>query len=102
MNIRSTIITICKLIILCLSITVGLSQNYFPPYGDWERKDPSEVGMSNSKLNRAIKFAIKSESAGSRNLEEYIKATLTKEPHGEIIGPTKYRGDMTGIIINFH
>jgi len=99
LNIKSTIKTICKLIILCLSITVGLSQNYFPPYGDWERKDPSEVGMSNSKLNRAIKFAIKSESAGSRNLEEYIKATLTKEPHGEIIGPTKSRGDMTGIII---
>ena len=55
--------------------------------------------MSNSKLNLAIQFAIKSESTGSRNLEEYIKATLTKEPHGEIIGPTKHRGDMTGIII---
>ena len=55
--------------------------------------------MSSSKLNRAIQFAIKSESAGSRNLEEYIIATLTKEPHGEIIGPTKHRGDMTGIII---
>jgi hypothetical protein len=55
--------------------------------------------MSESKLNRAIQFAIKSESAGSRELKEYIKATLTKEPHGEIIGPTKPRGDMTGLII---
>ena len=55
--------------------------------------------MSESKLNRAVKFAIKSESEGARNLEEYIKANLTKEPHGEIVGPTKPRGDMTGIII---
>ena len=79
MNIKSTIKTICKLIILCLSITVGLSQNYFPPYGDWERKDPSEVGMSNSKLNRAIKFAIKSQN---------LKSTLAEnKPVSEVISP---------------
>ena len=91
--------TFYNIFIFWAAVTVGSSQAYFPPYGDWERKKPSEVGMSNSKLNRAIQFAIKSESTGSRNLEEYIKATLTKEPHGEIIGPTKHRGDMTGIII---
>ena len=91
--------TFYNIFIFWAAVTVGSSQAYFPPYGDWERKKPSEVSMSNSKLNRAIQFAIKSESTGSRNLEEYIKATLTKEPHGEIIGPTKHRGDMTGIII---
>ena len=91
--------TFYNIFIFWAAVTVASSQAYFPPYGDWERKKPSEVGMSNSKLNRAIQFAIKSESTGSRNLEEYIKATLTKEPHGEIIGPTKHRGDMTGIII---
>mgnify|MGYP000435133961 FL=1 len=91
--------TFCNIFIFWAAVTVGSSQAYFPPYGDWERKKPSEVGMSDSKLNRAIQFAIKSESTGSRNLEEYIKATLTKEPHGEIIGPTKHRGNMTGIII---
>ena len=91
--------TFYNIFIFWAAITVASSQSYFPPYGDWERKKPSEVGMSNSKLNLAIQFAIKSESTGSRNLEEYIKATLTKEPHGEIIGPTKHRGDMTGIII---
>ena len=91
--------TFYNIFIFWAAVTVASSQAYFPPYGDWERKNPSEVGMSNSKLNRAIQFAIKSESTGSRNLEEYIKATLTKEPHGEIIGPTKHRGDMTGIII---
>ena len=91
--------TFYNIFIFWAAITVASSQAYFPPYGDWERKKPNEVGMSNSKLNRAMQFAIKSESTGSRNLEEYIKATLTKEPHGEIIGPTKHRGDMTGIII---
>jgi CubicO group peptidase (beta-lactamase class C family) len=88
-----------NIFIIWIVITIGVSQTYFPPYGDWERKQAAEVGMSESKLNRAIQFAIKSESAGSRELKEYIKATLTKEPHGEIIGPTKPRGDMTGLII---
>ena len=88
-----------NIFIIWIVITIGVSQTYFPPYGDWERKQAAEVGMSESKLNRAIQFAIKSESAGSRDLKEYIKATLTKEPHGEIIGPTKPRGDMTGLII---
>jgi CubicO group peptidase (beta-lactamase class C family) len=32
-------------------------------------------------------------------LEDFIKATLTQEPHGEIIGPTKERGEMTGIVV---
>ena len=88
-----------NIFIIWIVITIGVSQTYFPPYGDWERKQAAEVGMNESKLNRAMQFAIKSESAGSRDLKEYIKATLTKEPHGEIIGPTKPRGDMTGLII---
>jgi len=90
---------ILYIFVLWLLATIAFAQNYFPPYGEWERKQPAAVGMSVSKLNRAVKFAIKSESEGARNLEEYIKANLTKEPHGEIVGPTKPRGDMTGIII---
>ena len=54
-----------NIFIIWIVITIGVSQTYFPPYGDWERKQAAEVGMSESKLNRAIQFAIKSESAGS-------------------------------------
>ena len=85
--------------ILLFTITSILSQTYFPDYGNWKRKKPNQVGFNQKKLNKAIQYAIDSESSGSRNLTEFIKATLTKEPHGEIIGPTKDRGDMTGLII---
>ena len=85
--------------ILLFAITSTLSQTYFPDYGNWKRKKPNQVGFNQKKLNKAIQYAIDSESSGSRNLTEFIKATLTKEPHGEIIGPTKDRGDMTGLII---
>ena len=85
--------------ILLFAITSILSQTYFPDYGNWKRKKPNQVGFNQKKLNKAIQYAIDSESSGSRNLTEFIKATLTKEPHGEIIGPTKDRGDMTGLII---
>ena len=85
--------------ILLFALTSILSQTYFPDYGNWKRKKPNQVGFNRKKLNKAIQYAIDSESSGSRNLTEFIKATLTKEPHGEIIGPTKDRGDMTGLII---
>ena len=85
--------------ILLFAITSILSQTYFPDYGNWKRKKPNQVGFNQKKLNKAIQYAIDSESSGSRNLTEFIKATLTKEPLGEIIGPTKDRGDMTGLII---
>ena len=85
--------------ILLFAITSILSQTYFPDYGNWKRKKPNQAGFNQKKLNKAIQYAIDSESSGSRNLTEFIKATLTKEPHGEIIGPTKDRGDMTGLII---
>jgi CubicO group peptidase (beta-lactamase class C family) len=85
--------------ILLFAITSILAQTYFPDYGNWKRKKPNQVGFNQKKLNKAIQYAIESESSGSRNLTEFIKATLTKEPHGEIIGPTKDRGDMTGLIV---
>ena len=86
--------------ILLFAITSILSQTYFPDYGSGKKK-PNQVGFNQKKLNKAIQYAIESESSGSRNLTEFIKATLTKEPHGEIIGPTKDRGDMTGLIVKW-
>ncbi len=88
-----------NILVLWLLVSISFAQHYYPPYGEWERKQPSEVGMSASRLNRAIQFAIKSESGDSRVLSEYIASGLAKEPHGEIVGPTKPRGDMTGVVV---
>ncbi len=34
--------------VLWLLATIVFAQNYFPPYGEWERKQPAAVGMSKS------------------------------------------------------
>ena len=64
--------------ILLFAITSILSQTYFPDYGNWKRKKPNQVGFNQKKLNKAIQYAIDSESSGSRNLTEFIKQLLPK------------------------
>ena len=32
-----------NIFIIWIVITIGVSQTYFPPYGDWERKQVAEV-----------------------------------------------------------
>ena len=88
-----------RFLLLGLAIGSLSAQTYFPPYGDWERREPKEMGVNKRKLDRAVKFTIEHENQAPRKLEDFIKATLTQEPHGEIIGPTKERGEMTGIVV---
>ena len=64
-----------NIFIIWIVITIGVSQTYFPPYGDWERKQAAEVGMSESKLNRAIQFAIK-----ARVLDLEILKNISRPP----------------------
>ena len=84
---------------LILAIGGVWGQTYFPPYGQWERQQPKDVGVNSRLLERAVKFAIEHENQAPRKLEDFIKSTLTQEPHGDIIGPTKERGEMTGLIV---
>ena len=73
---------------------------YYPgPHDEWEKRSPEEVGMDAALLEEAISFAKASESENPRDLGEYLTVRLTSEPHSEIIGPVKERGDMTGIIL---
>jgi hypothetical protein len=73
--------------------------NYIPPAGSWERRVPEKAGIDPAKLKEAIDFAIASESKGPRNQELGLTQTFGLAPFGEIIGPTKDRGEPTGLII---
>ncbi len=74
-------------------------QEYFPPRGDWEVRDPGQVGMSASLLDEAIQFAIEAESTGPRDLALAHQRGFAREPFGEQVGPFKERGPNTGVII---
>ncbi len=88
------------LIAVCLGNPLMYAQrNYVPPQGSWERQTPEQARMDAAKLKEAIDFAIASEAKGPRSQELGLTQSFGQAPFGELIGPTKDRGDLTGIII---
>lgn len=81
------------------SITVT-AQDYFPGnWGDWEVKNPADLGLNEAKLQEAIQFAKDNEIENPRSMEENHYGTFGREPFGDGVGPFKDRGPQTGIII---
>ena len=71
---------------------------YFPTQGEWTSIDPIEVGFEKAKLDTAIEFAKNNQSKYPYDLGEWLKSRYTG-PNDSILGPTKERGDMSGMII---
>ena len=72
---------------------------YFPPANDWQTRKPEQVKMDAAKLKEAIDFAIAGETKTPRDVELALTQTFGRAPFGELIGVTKPRGAMTGIVI---
>ena len=73
--------------------------NYVPAPNSWERRTPEKASFDAVKLKEAIDFAIASESKGPRSQELGLTQSFGQAPFGELIGPTKERGEPTGLII---
>lgn len=96
MNLKKTV----SLLILCIATLSVQAQTYFPgKWGEWEKKNPSELGLNEAKINEAIEFAKANESKNPRSMEENHYGTFGREPFGDGVGPFKDRGPQTGIII---
>lgn len=88
------------LFLLLIFAQFGFAQKiYFPPAGDWERRTPEQSNIDPAKLKEAIDFAIASEAKAPRSQELALTQSFGQAPFGELIGPTKDRGDATGIVI---
>lgn len=73
---------------------------YFPPKNaSWETKKPSEMGVDEDMLRKAVSFAESNEYSGSRDLKIAILKGFAHEPYHQIAGPTKERGGPAGIIL---
>ncbi len=94
-----------RIFFVCFLSTVFFLQNshaqkvYFPPAADWEKRTPEQAKFDAAKLKEAIDFAVAGEAKAPRDMELSLTQTFGREPFGEIVGATKPRGDMTGIII---
>ena len=74
------------------SIALISQENYFPPKGTWEVREPSVFGINNQKIQNAIKYAEDSQNDGDFDLRVEILKGFASEPYHEILGPTKKRG----------
>ena len=75
------------------------AEAYFPPRGEWEKRKPGEVGMDAALLEEAVRFAKENETDTGDSMASWVKRTLGNEPHGEVVGPTRDRGAMNGLVV---
>jgi CubicO group peptidase (beta-lactamase class C family) len=96
---ENVMLRIWSLLYLLTLTHLSLSQSYFPPFGDWERKNGDELNLNVGQLEEAVRFAEANEYSGSRDLRIAILEGFRREPFHEILGPTKKRGGPAGLII---
>ncbi len=70
----------CASVVLCMLLAPAAfaQSTYFPPKGEWARKNPAELGMDPAKLKEAIDFALTRESRREMDFsdQERIFGTL--------------------------
>jgi CubicO group peptidase (beta-lactamase class C family) len=73
---------------------------YFPARGEWQKKDPSAVGLNKAKLDEAIAFAVAHQNPNTTDLSVAIVNQFRSEaPYNTLIGPTQTRAGSNGVII---
>lgn len=93
-------ITLLTFILLISSLSAVAQQKYFPPSGlEWESKRPSELGMSNSLIDEAVKMAQDNENSVEVDLRLAILRSFGREPYHGLAGPTRHRGGPAGMVI---
>ena len=74
------------------------SDLYFPPSGDWERREASSLGMDESALGHAVKFAKDNEIGWATDLSDANVGQDAPE-WSEKLGPIGDRGGPAGVVV---
>ncbi len=73
---------------------------YYPgKWDDWETRSPQEVGMDAAQLDKAVAFAKAHETSRPVDLDLAIRTSISGQAYDELIGPTKQRGSMNGLVL---
>jgi len=79
--------------ILLLPLGAIASENYYPPYGNWQRTTPQAAGINAAKLAQAVNFAQSKAVIEPKDLAQAITDSFSpREPDFRILGPTGTRG----------
>ena len=86
--------------ILVLPLGATATEDYYPPYGSWQRTTPQAAGMDAVKLAKAVNFAQSKAVVEPRDLAQAITDSFSpREPDFRILGPTKAREGSAGLVI---
>jgi CubicO group peptidase (beta-lactamase class C family) len=72
---------------------------YYPPAGSWEKRTPTQVGLTAKAVDSAVKIAIAADPNSPKDLLANHMRTFGREPYGEAIGPFRDRSPAGGLII---
>lgn len=86
---------------VCLALLVHLATAQAPyfPGADWQTRPPEAVGMSQARLDSAVRFALAHENAVDRDLRLAVLKAYAREPGYKLLGPTRPRGGPAGLVI---
>ena len=74
---------------------------YFPDRGSWQSRTPRQAGFDAAALGDAIKFAVESESPAPKDQAlAQAQSFGASEPFNTLIGPTKVRAALNGLIVH--
>ncbi|MDX1647153.1 MAG: serine hydrolase [Longimicrobiales bacterium] len=74
---------------------------YVPGPGDaWETRDPEELGMDPARLREAVEYTLAHETTQiPDDPGQYLRDRFEGLPHQDIVGPTRERGGVNGLVI---
>ncbi len=78
----------------------GTDDGYYPARGDaWESREPEAMGMTSAGLSAAIEYANAHETSMPIDPGQYLRDRFAGLADQEIVGPTKNRGGVNGIVL---
>ncbi len=84
----------------CVSPNSNGAREYFPAPGDaWERRSPKTVDMDSAGIAAAIAYANAHETTMPKDPGAYLRERFQGQPHQDIVGPTRTRGGVNGIVL---
>lgn len=85
---------------LLVPLSVGAQETpYFPAAGEWETRDPAQVGMDAELLEEARQIHLDNQNMAPRDLALAHQRGFAREPFGEQVGAFKVRGEPTAVVV---
>lgn len=76
----------------------GESTPYVPDL-EWRARPPAELGFDPERLQAAVQYALTHETSMPDDPGQYLRDRFEGQPHQDIVGPTKERGEPNGLVI---